>query len=182
MKDLTKEEAAEAAAKAALPAAIAAAVAPPADEAKHGLSNVPEIEALADKLKECADEIHVRIVRQIKENNGPLTEVEQHAARALFDEELLLRQRADGLYADAALYVVKALGEQQKHIIGLTAAAAETIRKIGLIGNVLGLAGSLVQLGGAVMSHQVMLILPALNKVRKQIALVDASIPPSKSA
>ncbi|PWF48570.1 hypothetical protein C7C56_011145 [Massilia glaciei] len=139
------------------------------------MSNAAEIEALADQLGECADEIHARILRQIRENNGPLSESEQNAARALFDEELLLRQRADGLYADAAISVVSELGQQQKHIMALTANAAETIRKIGHIGHLVGLAGSLVTLGGAVMTHQVMLIVPALDKVRKQIALVDAT-------
>ncbi|WP_229458714.1 hypothetical protein [Massilia glaciei] len=179
MKELTPQEAADAAAKAAA-ALTAAAPAPAAAEpagadSPHGLSNAAEIEALADQLGECADEIHARILRQIRENNGPLSESEQNAARALFDEELLLRQRADGLYADAAISVVSELGQQQKHIMALTANAAETIRKIGHIGHLVGLAGSLVTLGGAVMTHQVMLIVPALDKVRKQIALVDAT-------
>ncbi|MDQ2989644.1 MAG: hypothetical protein M3R60_11150, partial [Pseudomonadota bacterium] len=108
----------------------------------NGLASVPQIEALADQLSACADEIHARVMKDIKAHSGgPFSDAEQATARALLDDELLLRQRANSLYADAATYVVKTLGKPQAHVMQLTADAAEKIRKIAMIGDVVGLVG-----------------------------------------
>src|SRR5213595_396853 len=91
---------------------------------QNGLATVEQIEALADQLSACADEIHARVMKDIKAHKGgDISEAEQTVARALLDDEVVLRQRANGLYADAATYVVKALGKPQQHVLELTAAA-----------------------------------------------------------
>ena len=153
---------------------------------RDGLATVPQIEALADQLSACADQIHARVMKDIKAHNGgPVSDAEQATARALLDNELLLRQRANSLYADAATFVVKTLGRPQQHVMELTAAAAEKIRRITMIGDVVGLVAGLLALAGAAATGQPLPILAALDKIRSQVKAVQADMPkkpPVKSA
>lgn len=145
---------------------------------QNGLSNVAQVEALADQLSACADELHARVMKDIKAHKqGPFSDAEQAAARALLDDELALRQRANGLYADAATYVVKALGKPQQQVLELTAAAAEKIRKIALVGDVASLVGGLLSLAGAAATGQAAPIVLALEKIRRQIQAVESHAP-----
>jgi hypothetical protein len=148
------------------------------DTDQNGLSSVGQIEALADELSACADQLHVRVMKDIKAHDGPFTEAEQTMLRALLDDEVLLRQRANSLYADAATYVVKTLGKSQQHVLELTAEAAEKIRKIAVVGNAVGLVGGLLTLAGAVATGQTVPILIALAKIQTQIKAVQL-IPPA---
>ncbi|MDQ2819687.1 MAG: hypothetical protein M3Y65_04710 [Pseudomonadota bacterium] len=101
----------------------------------------------------------------------------RHAAlEALFDDEQLLRQRANGLYADAATAVVKGLGRPQQHVIALTSAATEQLRKIGLIGDAVDLVAGLLSLAGAVVLAQPKPILAALDTVRVELKAVKAGL------
>jgi hypothetical protein len=147
------------------------------DTDQNGLANVAQIEALADELSACADQIHARVMKDIKSHDGPFTDAEQATARALLDDEVLLRQRANSLYADAATYVVKSLGKSQQHVLELTAAAAEKIRKIVKIGDAIGLVGGLLSLAGAVATGQVAPILVALAKIHTQVKAVQDEVP-----
>lgn len=141
---------------------------------QHGLSNVAQIEALADQLSACADEIHARVMKDIKRHGGTrLSEKEQTRARALLEDEVMLRQRANGLYADAASIVVKGLSQPQRHVMELTAAAAEKIRKIAVIGDLTGLVAGLLLLGGAAASRQPAAIVLALEKIRQQLKAIE---------
>ena len=153
---------------------------------QNGLATVPQIEALADQLSVCADQIHARVMKDIKAHNGgPAGDAEQATARALLDDELLLRQRANSLYADATIYVVKTLGKPQQHVMELTAAAGEKIRRITMIGDVVGLVGGLLSLAGAAATGQPVPILAALDKIRSQINAVQSDMPnkaPAKPA
>ncbi len=145
---------------------------------QNGLASVAEVEALADQLSACADQIHARVMKDIKSHNGgPFSDAEQATARALLDDEVLLRQRANSLYADAATYVVKTLGKPQAHVIELTAAAAKKIRQITTIGDVAGLVGGLLSLAGAAATGQAAPILSALDNIRTQIKAVQADMP-----
>lgn len=152
----------------------------------NGLASVAEVEALADQLSACADQIHVRVMKDIKAHTGgPFSDAEQATARALLDDEVLLRQRANSLYADAATYVVKTLGKPQAHVIELTLAAAEKIRKITMIGDAVGLVAGLLSLAGAAATGQAAPILLALEKIRTQLKAVQADMPkhpPAKPA
>jgi len=140
-----------------------------------GLSSVAQIEALADQLSLCADEIHKRVMKDINGHNGrPISDAEQTIARALLEDELLLRQRANSLYAEAAAYTVQSLGQSQQQIVKLTADAAEKIRKITKIANAASLVGGLLSLAGAVATGQAVAIVKAIEKVSKQVKLVRA--------
>lgn len=152
---------------------------PVAASSPAGLSSPAEIEALADQLSGLADEIHARVVKSLKAYQGkPVPEAEQAAARALLDHELELRQRANGLHADAAILVVGALGKSQQQVLAMTAAAAEKIRKIAYLGQVTGLVASLLGLAAAAATAQPVAILGALDKVRSSIKAVKAVAPP----
>ena len=141
----------------------------------QGLASAAEIEALADQMSHIADEIHKRVMKEIKSHNGaPVNDAEQAAARALLDDEILLRQRADGLYADAATYVVKSLAVSQQQLIALTTAAAEKIRNIDRIAAVTGLAGALLRLAGAVATGNPVPIVAAVERLSKQVKVVNA--------
>ena len=137
-----------------------------------GLSSVVQIEALADQLSACADAIHRRVMKDIHAHNGaPVSDIEQTIARGLLEDEILLRQRADGLYADAATLTVKSLGQSQQQIARLTLDAAEKIRTISKIASAVGIVGSLLMLAGAMATGQAAPIVVAIERVSKQIKL-----------
>ncbi|WP_229440747.1 hypothetical protein [Massilia sp. BSC265] len=150
----------------------------PADTPGTALSSTEKIVELADHLSACADRIHERVMKEIRSyGGGAVPEKVQASARALFDDEVLLRQRANGLYADAATLIVKGLGKQQAHLVKLTADAAEKIRKIGVIGEVTGLVGGLLALAGAAATGQPVTILAAIDKIEKHGKALNALKP-----
>lgn len=147
------------------------------------LATPAQIMELAEHLSACADQLHERIMRDIRAYaGGPVPEHVQAAARALFDDEVLLRQRANGLHADAATYIVKGLGKQQAHLVKLTTDAAEKIRKIGVIGEVTGVVAGLLSLAGAVATGQPMPVLAALEKIEKHAKAAGALAPKKPTA
>lgn len=141
----------------------------------QGLGSAAEVEALADQMSVIADEIHKRVMKEIKSHNGgPVSDAEQAAARALLDDEILLRQRANGLYAEAATYVVQSLAVSQQQLIALTTAAAEKIRTIDRIAAVTGVAGALLRLAGAVAAGNPVPIVAAIERLSKQVKVAKA--------
>ena len=161
-------------------AAASATTTAPSDNGQGGLASIAQIVELADQLSACADGLHERIMRDIRAYEGRTAPDDvQAAARALLDDEVLLRQRANGLYADAATYIVKSLGKSQRSVIALTTEAAEKIRKIALIGDVTGLVGGLLQLAGAAATGQAASVVGALDKIRAHMAAIEASKPPA---
>lgn len=156
----------------------------PAATPGAALSSTEKIVELADHLSACADQLHERVMKEIRSYaGGPVPEPVQASARALFEDEVLLRQRANGLYADAAALIVKGLGKPQAQLVRLTADAAEKIRKIGVIGEVTGLVGGLLGLAAAAATGQPLVILAAFEKVEKHGKALDAlkPKPPAKA-
>ncbi|MGZ8291886.1 MAG: hypothetical protein ACXWVG_02455 [Telluria sp.] len=139
-----------------------------------GLSTVEQIEALADQLSVCADELHKRILQEIQDGRGQTSPARQAVVRAMFDDEMILRQRANGLHADAASLIVGSLGQSQRHVAELTAAAAEKIRKIAVIKDLTGLVAGVLSLAGAAATGQGSGIVTALEKIKQQLDALDA--------
>lgn len=136
----------------------------PEDEA---LSGMPQVIELADELSTFADHLHERIMAEIRSHGGrTVPDHIQDAMRALLDDEMMLRQRANSLYADAAAFVIRDLGQPQSKLIGLTKDAARKIRRIGVIGEATGLVGGLLSLAGAAMAGQPAGVVLALDKIR----------------
>jgi hypothetical protein len=108
------------------------------------LSTPDEIEALAMQLTAAADAIHTRA---LQDGSG-----DQAAVRALFDEELILRQYANSMLADAAAMVVADLAASQAALLALTRDAAEKMRHIARVADGLTLAARITALAGAAAS------------------------------
>lgn len=146
------------------------------------LSGMQQVIELADGLSEVADRLRERVLEEInRHDSGSVPDDIQAAMRILFDDEMLLRQRANTLYADAAAHVIAGLGQPQAHLVALTADAARKIRRIGRIAEATSLVGGVLALAGAVASGQAGAVLPALEKIRFHSAALDALAPPPAS-
>lgn len=151
----------------------------PAAPTAAALSRPEHVVELADQLTVCADELHARILQEIGtygDKEVPLAE--RARLRALFDDESLLRQRANSLYTDAAILVVQGLGPSQQRLAKLTVDAADKIRRIGSIGETISLVGGLLSLAGAAASGQPSLIVAALLKVEQHAQALQTLHPP----
>ncbi|MGF6182817.1 hypothetical protein ABIB42_003853 [Massilia sp. UYP32] len=192
--DKTSPSAAGAAQDGAMPPQAASAQAAPPAKARDaavktapgaggGLSSMQQVVELADGLSTIADRLHERILREIRsyDDRGVPAPV-QDAMRRLLDDEMVLRQRANTLYADAAAFVIQGLDQPQSRLNALTAAAAEKIRRIGVIGEVTGLVGGLLSLAGAVAAGQPTPIVLALEKIQLHSTTLDALTPPTAAA
>jgi len=155
-----------------------------ASAAPGGLATVAQVEELADQLSACADRIHERVMSEIKSfKGGAIPEARQSAARALLDDEVVLRQRANGLYADAATYIVRSLGKPQAHVLALTKDAAEKIAKITHIGDAVSLVARLLGIAAAVATGQPAPILLSLEYLKHQLDLMALhNAPPAPPA
>jgi hypothetical protein len=162
------------------PAQPDAPASPPAADG-GGLATAAEVEQLADKLSACADALHERVMREVRSYNGKAVPAKvQDALRALLDDEQVLRERAGGLYADAARCIVGTLGQSQKHLVALTTDAAEKIRKITRIGDSMGLVARLLGLAAAVATGQPAPIVLALEGIKQQLDTIASRNAPPK--
>jgi len=149
-----------------------------------------DIEALADSLVACADELHTRLMRAIRAAPPPAAPaapsapgnlelgLSQGAAQALFENEVALRQRANGLYLDAATLAATGLDGQQHQLLDLTAQAQEKIRKINRLRDLIDITGELLALGAAVASGQPEHLAAPLEKIRHHLAALKAGAAP----
>lgn len=166
-------------AEAATPGKASAAKAGP----DRGLSSMQHVVELADGLSTIADRLHERILAEIRSYDGRSVPSQvQDAMRRLLDDEMVLRQRANTLYADAAAFVILGLDQPQSRLVALTAEAAEKIRRIGVIGQVTGLVGGLLSLAGAVASGQPTPVVLALEKIHLHSTALDALTPKPPTA
>jgi hypothetical protein len=140
------------------------------------LSTAKQVEELADKLSACADSIHERVMRDIRrsqeQHHGEVPEPEQSVARALLDAEVELRQRANRLYADAAVCVVSGLGKPQQHLIALAGDAAKKIQTITRVGDGITLVARLLGLAAAAATGQAMPVLAAIGQLKSQLDVI----------
>lgn len=119
-----------------------------------------EIEALADSLSACADELHQRIMKAIRKNPPgaapPQTQgdmeagISHGAAQALFENEVALRQRANSLYVDAAVLAAAGLGATQRELLDLVAVARRRIRHANMLKDLIGITADMLGLAAAI--------------------------------
>ena len=147
----------------------------PAGPPAGGLATPAQVEELADQLSACADQIHARVMADIRSYQGrAVPEAVKAASRKLLDDEVVLRQRANGLYADAATYIVRALGQPQAHVLALTRDAAEKIAHITHIADGVSLVARLLGIAAAVATGQPAPILLSLEYLKHQLDLMAA--------
>lgn len=162
-------------------------------------SGAGDIEALAERLSACADALHARLMKAIRAATtappapaGPSPSpspsrgvsidhgLSQGAAQALFENEVALRQRANGLYLDAAMLAANGLAGAEQQLLALTEQAAARIRTLDRLRDLIDLAAELLQLGAAVASGAPEHLAAPLEKIRQHLAeLHDPMAPPA---
>lgn len=152
---------------------------PAAPQGGGGLSTPGQIEQLADQLTAAADALHARILREIDSyHGGPVPAAAQSAARKLLDDEQVLRQQADGMYADAATLIVHALAQSQQHVLKLTADATEKLAKLAKLYDAMGIVGRLLEISGAVLTANPVFIMRALEDLHHMLDFVSLHVLP----
>lgn len=96
------------------------------------LASARQVEQLADSLSQAANALHARIMRAIRQRpagespslpSGLALSADQ--ARALFDNEVALRQLANRLYTDAAGCALAGLEASQRSVLDAADGAAK---------------------------------------------------------
>ena len=85
-------------------------------------TTITDIEALADNLSASANALHAQLMRAVR-SQAPgtgLPGISQAAAQALFETEVTLRQRANGLYLDATRLAAAGLGDAGHQLLEVT--------------------------------------------------------------
>ncbi len=122
---------------------------------------------LADSVADIADRLHERILKEIASYpDQAMPDAQKAVLRTLMDNELMLRQHAQALYADATNLVIQGLDQPQRRLIALTAVAAEQIRQIGVIGETTGLVGEILSLVGGIATGRLSQVETALENIR----------------
>ncbi|EEF26975.1 conserved hypothetical protein [Ricinus communis] len=101
--------------------------------------------------------------------DGALPGITQAAAQALFDDEVALRQRANGLYLQTAVLAASGLGPQQQQLLDVTARAQHKIDRIDRLKDLVDLAGELLTVGAAVATGKPEQVLKPLEKLKQHI-------------
>lgn len=133
------------------------------------LSTVTQIQQMATELQDAADAIHVRLMAAIQNN-----EIEQPAAQSLFQDEALLRQRADSLYIQAIDSVVSGLQDSQASVMNVITDANTTIQNIEHIKAFIDLVADLLVLAAAVYAAKPGPIVSALKEIKDDVAAQTA--------
>ncbi|KEA64994.1 hypothetical protein ADIMK_0696 [Marinobacterium lacunae] len=132
------------------------------------LANQQEVEALADKLTECANSIHEHLMAKVK--NGELTHPQ---AQIIFQDEMVLRQCANSLYIDAVNCVVEGVAESQSSLIGVVEVARDELKRIAHIAVFIDLVADLVVLVTAAYAAKPAPILAAIKEVKEDLEALE---------
>jgi hypothetical protein len=144
-----------------------------------GLATPEQIVQFADQLMACADALHARIMHDIQAyQGGPVPLKAQETARKLLDDEQVLRQRADGMIADAAALVVHALAKSQLNVLKITADAGEKLKKLTKLYDAMGIVGRLLEITGAVATGNPVFIMRSLEDMHHMLDLIASQSPP----
>jgi hypothetical protein len=139
-----------------------------------------QIEALADSLSANADALHRRLLRAIRPRahdapappdptTPPEPALSQNAAQALFENEVILRQRANGLYLEAATLAATGLGGLQQQLLDVTAQAEQKIAELTRTKDLIALTGELLTLAAALASGQPERLIAPYEKIKDHL-------------
>lgn len=150
----------------------------PADTGGGALSTPEQVTQLGDQLSAIADAMHERIMREIRTYpSGAVPPAAQQEARALLDDEQLLRQQANALYLQAATQIVKSLPQSQLHVMQLTAAAADKLKHLVQLRDALGVVGRVLELSGAALTGNPVIIMRALEDMHHMMDAIELHNP-----
>ncbi|WP_331345665.1 hypothetical protein [Cellvibrio sp. UBA7661] len=94
-------------------------------------------------------------------------EIERADAQLIFQDEIVLRQKANGLYIDAANCVVSELVESQKSMMNTIGTARQRLKNIKNIAMFIDLTADLIVLAAAISAAKPPAILAALKEIKK---------------
>lgn len=134
------------------------------------LTTQAQIETVAAELNNCADIIHERLMKAVKRK-----EIARADAQLIFQDEIILRQKANGLYIDAANSVVIGLMETQKSLLDTIGLAKQKLRKIRDIATFIDLTADLIVLAAAISTAKPPAILAALKEIKKDCEEIKAA-------
>lgn len=120
--------------------------------------------ALADGLTRSAEVIHARLRQALQDH-----QVDQAMTQRIFQEEGVLRQRANALYLDAASLVISDLQPTHESLLDLVATANNRIAKTPHFVQGLDLIADLLTLAAAAGTAKARPILAALLALRKDV-------------
>ncbi|UMR28613.1 hypothetical protein MJ904_15845 [Massilia sp. MB5] len=156
------------------------------------------LEALADQLSACADELHSRLMSALRQplpqdadgsptpppaGTGPVAGKEapplsqgitRGAAQLMFDTEVALRQRANSLYVAAAQLSVDGLALPQQDLLDLVAQARARIARIERLKELAATAASLVALAAAIVAARPQDLPAAFKDLKSHLARLPA--------
>jgi len=137
-----------------------------------------DIEALGDNLSASADALHAQLMRALRKRapGGTAPGMTQGTAQALFENEVLLRQRANSLYLDSARLAASGLGGAQQRLLEQTRRAQDAVARIDQVKDLVDLSAELLSLGAAVASGKPERIVTPLEKLKHHL---DALAPPA---
>lgn len=134
------------------------------------LTTQAQIETVAAELNNCADIIHERLMKAVKRK-----EIARADAQLIFQDEIILRQKANGLYIDAANSVVIGLMETQKSLLETIGLAKQKLRKIRDVATFIDLTADLIVLAVAISTAKPPAILAALKEIKKDCEEIKAA-------
>lgn len=134
------------------------------------LTTQAQIETVAAELNNCADIIHERLMKAVKRK-----EIARADAQLIFQDEIILRQKANGLYIDAANSVVIGLRETQKSLLETIGLAKQKLKKIRDIATFIDLTADLIVLAAAISTAKPPAILAALKEIKKDCEEIKAA-------
>ena len=122
----------------------------------QALASAQQVEQLADSLSQAANALHARIMRAIRQRLAGAAPsvpsrlaISADEARALFGNEVALRQLANRLYADAAGYALAGLEVSQRSVLDAADGATKKIGKIDALKDLINIGNDLLALAGA---------------------------------
>jgi hypothetical protein len=130
------------------------------------LATPKQVEDFAIEMTGCADSIHERLIRAIKNK-----EVSQSEAQSLFQDEITLRQHANSLYIEAANCVVEGVADSQKSLLELIDTAGEKITTMRKIARFVDLVADLLVLAAAAYAARPEPILAALVEIKEDLRM-----------
>jgi hypothetical protein len=129
-----------------------------------------DLEALADSLSACADELHSRLMRALRRQQPMQGGLSQGAVQALFENEVALRQQANSLYIDAATVSLQGMGATRQELLDLAAKTRLTIRRIDVMKDLAGITADLLGVAAAVVAMRPEHLADPLQNLRAHLA------------
>jgi hypothetical protein len=127
------------------------------------MSEITDIEALADRLSASANALHVQLMKAIRAG------APREQTQTLFDNEIALRTQADSLYLDAAHLAASGLAASQQQLLAVTERAQAAIDKIDHLKDLLDLSAELLELGAAIATGKPDHVLAPLEKIKHHL-------------